>query len=97
MWLQRYPLSTSQTSSGICTLNMWETGDLPSIWKLANVIPISKPGKDHSKSSNYRPIALTSCVCKTMKGWSMFALYGSLNPMDSYPIYSVNSVNVEEL
>jgi hypothetical protein len=26
--------------------DIWETGDLPSIWKLANVIPIPKPGKD---------------------------------------------------
>ena len=40
--------------------DIWETGDLPSIWKLANVIPIPKPGKDHSEPSNYRPIALTS-------------------------------------
>ena len=37
--------------------DIWETGDLPSIWKLANVIPIPKPGKDHSE-----PL-----VCKTME------------------------------
>jgi hypothetical protein len=36
--------------------DIWETGDLPSIWKLANVIPIPKPDKDHSEPSNYRPI-----------------------------------------
>ena len=47
--------------------DIWETGDLPSIWKLVNVIPIPKSGKDHSEPSNYRPIALTSCVCKTME------------------------------
>jgi hypothetical protein len=47
--------------------DIWETGDLPSIWKLANVIPIPKPSKDHSEPSNYRPISLTSCVCKTME------------------------------
>jgi hypothetical protein len=29
--------------------DIWETGDLPSIWKLANVIPIPKPSKDHSE------------------------------------------------
>ena len=46
---------------------MWEAGDMPSIWKLANVIPIPKPGNDHSEPSNERPIALTSCVCKTME------------------------------
>jgi hypothetical protein len=28
---------------------------------------IDHPGKDHSEPSNYRPIALTSCVCKTME------------------------------
>ena len=47
--------------------DIWETGDLPSIWKLANVIPIPKPGKDISEPSNYQPIALTTCVCKTME------------------------------
>ena len=47
--------------------NIWESGDLPSLWKLATVIPISKPGKDHAEATNYRPIALTSCVCKTME------------------------------
>ena len=47
--------------------NIWETGDLPSIWKLANAIPIPKPGKDHSEPLNYRHIALTSCVCTTME------------------------------
>ena len=47
--------------------DIWETDDLPSILKLANVIPIPKPGKDHSEPSNYRPIALTNCVCKTME------------------------------
>ena len=33
--------------------DIWETGDLPSIWKLATVIPIPKPGKDHFDPSNY--------------------------------------------
>ena len=48
---------------------IWEAGDVPSIWKLANVIPIPipKPGKYHSEPSHYRPIALTNCVCKTME------------------------------
>jgi potassium voltage-gated channel Eag-related subfamily H protein 8 len=47
--------------------DIWETGNLTSIWKLADVILIPKPSKDHSEPSNYRPIALTSCVCKTME------------------------------
>ena len=65
MWPRRYPLPAPQTSSGTLQVlldlmnDIWETGDLLSIWKLANVIPIPKPGKDHSEPSNYRPIALT--------------------------------------
>jgi hypothetical protein len=38
---------------------IWEAGDMPSIWKLTNVIPIPKPGKDHSEPSHYWPIALS--------------------------------------
>ena len=38
-------------------------------WREALVIPIPipKPGKDASEPSNYRPIALTSCLCKTLE------------------------------
>jgi potassium voltage-gated channel Eag-related subfamily H protein 8 len=31
------------------------------------VIPLPKPGKDPSDPISYRPIALTSCVCKTLE------------------------------
>ena len=31
------------------------------------MIPISKRGKDSKNLSNYRPISLTSCLCKTME------------------------------
>jgi len=31
------------------------------------VVPIPKPRKDTSNPTNYRPIALTSCVCKVME------------------------------
>ena len=31
------------------------------------IIPIPKPNKDHTEATNYRPIALTSCLCKTME------------------------------
>ena len=33
-------------------------------WRVATIIPILKPGKSRSDPLNYRPISLTSCVCK---------------------------------
>ena len=47
--------------------NLWETNCFPDTWCKALVIPIPKPGKDHTNPSNYRPIALTSCLCKLME------------------------------
>ena len=64
--LKHFPESALQTLLELMN-DIWETGDLPSIWKLVNVIHIPKPGKDHSEPSNYRPISLASCVCKTME------------------------------
>ena len=39
----------------------------PSTWRIATIIPIPKPGKDHSVPLNYRPISLTSCLCKLLE------------------------------
>ncbi|GFO39486.1 LINE-1 retrotransposable element orf2 protein [Plakobranchus ocellatus] len=47
--------------------NIWTTGDIPPSWREASVVPIPKLGKDPSDPSNYRPIALTSCLCKTLE------------------------------
>ena len=46
---------------------IWASGEIPECWKEATVIPIPKPGKDSKNLSNYRPISLTSCLCKTME------------------------------
>ena len=46
---------------------IWTTDYFPSSWREAVIIPVPKPGKDHSNPNNYRPIALTSCLCKTME------------------------------
>lgn len=40
------------------------TGNLPELWKLANIIPIYKSKGSVSDPSNYRPISLTSVVVK---------------------------------
>ena len=42
------------------------TSSVPSEWRHAVVVPIFKKGKKQS-ASNYRPISLTSVVCKTME------------------------------
>ena len=47
--------------------NIYNNGIFPPIWQQATVIPVPKPDKDHTDASNYRPIALTSCLCKTME------------------------------
>ena len=47
--------------------NMWEKGSFPPSWREATVIPIPKQGKDNTIPNNYRPIALTSCLCKTFE------------------------------
>ena len=47
--------------------HVWKNGILPDSWKEAIVIPIPKSGKDTCNPANYRPIALTSCICKTLE------------------------------
>lgn len=46
---------------------IWDTGQLPLVWKEAIIVPVLKPGKDPSDPSSYRPIALTSHLCKIME------------------------------
>ena len=41
-------------------------GDIPTEWKRAHVIPIHKKGS-LAKCENYRPVSLTSVVCKVME------------------------------
>ena len=45
----------------------WKQGQVPQCWKEARMIPVLKKGKNKIKPDSYRPISLTSCVCKTME------------------------------
>ena len=40
------------------------TGQVPTAWRRASVVPIHKTGKPPERPTSYRPISLTSCVCK---------------------------------
>ena len=46
--------------------NCLRDGFVPDDWKCANITPIFKKG-DRSRPCNYRPVSLTSVVCKVME------------------------------
>ena len=46
---------------------IFDSGELPKKWKLAYIIPILKEGKNPLSPDSYRPIALTSCICKLLE------------------------------
>ena len=64
--LKHLPKRSLQTLLNIFN-NIWETGEYPETWRLATIVPIPKPGKDHAEPTNYRPIALTSFLCITLE------------------------------
>ena len=47
--------------------SIWESKMFPHSWREAIIVGIPKPCKDSSDPNNYRPIALTSWLCKTME------------------------------
>ena len=46
---------------------LYSDGTFPDTWRTAIIVPIPKPGKDSKKVDNYRPISLTSCLCKLIE------------------------------
>ncbi|GFS68012.1 probable RNA-directed DNA polymerase from transposon X-element [Trichonephila clavipes] len=46
---------------------IWREQVYPTQWQEAIVIPILKPGKGPKNPLSYRPISLTSCLCKTLE------------------------------
>ncbi|GBM26977.1 Anoctamin-10 [Araneus ventricosus] len=44
--------------------DLWYSSSVPVDWRLAKIVPILKPGKKPDDMSSYRPIALTSVLCK---------------------------------
>ena len=67
-----YEFLKLQPSSGKRTIlalyNMvWRSGEIPRGWRHAIVTPILKVGKDPQLASSFRPISLTSSLCKVME------------------------------
>ena len=45
----------------------WRTGVVPACWRKALISPLPKPDKDPALPTAYRPIALTSNICKLLE------------------------------
>ena len=58
-----------------------ETGDVPAEWREGEVVPIFKKG-DGSHPGNYRPVSLTSILCKVMEMFVCDALLDHLLSAD---------------
>ena len=67
-----HPHMLKETASSVCfPLSMifeesLQTGETPDDWRKANVTPIFKKG-DRNDPANYRPVSLTSQVCKVLE------------------------------
>ena len=42
-------------------------GRLPRLWKVATVVPLRKPKGDAGQASGYRPVAITSLLCRILE------------------------------
>ena len=60
-----------------------QSADIPSIWKRATLIPISKAGKPRHLGTSYRPISLLCPSIKVLERLLLPALEGSLHLADS--------------
>ena len=61
-------LPSSAIQALLAAINhLWERGEFPEAWREAIVVPLLKPGKSGTDPLDYRPISLTSCLCKLME------------------------------
>ena len=74
-----------QIAPSFCALfnNPLRVGALPSVWKLANVVPVHKHG-EKTYVENYRPISLLSLVSKVLERCIFnnikYHVYEQINP-----------------
>ena len=60
---------------------LWVTNTFPDEWRCAIVLPFLKPGKPSALLSSYRPISITSCVCKLFEKMVLFRLTSYLEKL----------------
>ena len=65
--IKHFSIKTGDYLLTIFNLIFLFSAQCPSSWKEAIIIPIPKPGKNTSDPLSYRPIALTSTLCKLME------------------------------
>ena len=65
-FLIHLPIFKLQETLGVIN-RMWTKGYFPKSWKLAQIIPILKPGKNAQDVASYRPISLLSCLSKVVE------------------------------
>ena len=64
--LKHFPEDALQILKEILNI-IWTSADFPQQWRAATVIQIPKPNKDRTDPLSYRPIALSSCLCKVLE------------------------------
>ena len=64
--LRHLPIETLRILLDIIN-ETWKSDTFPESWREALIISIPELRKDHFNPLNYRPIALTSCICKTVE------------------------------
>jgi hypothetical protein len=64
--LRHLPSTAREVLLNLINLS-WRSGVLPEEWKHSTVIPVLKPLKIPTEPLSYRPVALTSCLCKIME------------------------------
>lgn len=64
--LQKLPKTAFKTVLDFYN-KIWSSKDFPATWRHSIVLPVLKQGKDPTSAASYRPISLTSTLCKIME------------------------------